>query len=220
MKTLLDKIWLDRSWLVRFSVFAAGALALAPVPASAHHVMGGKLPVTFMQGLLSGLGHPVIGLDHFAAIVGVGILAALIGRGVFSVLAFSAALILGVALHLASADIPAAELFVGLSTVLIGALVALRRSPGVPLAVLLFAGAGVVHGYALGESIVGAEASPLGAYLAGLLVIQTVISVIAYSATTALQRRSPSFSMGSMAAAGTVIVLAGAVTAAVAGVPS
>jgi len=46
-------------------------------PAWAHHVMGGKLPQTFLQGLLSGFGHPVIGIDHLAAIVGVGILAAL-----------------------------------------------------------------------------------------------------------------------------------------------
>src|SRR5258708_39001607 len=38
-------------------------------PALAHHVMGGRLPVTFADGLLSGLGHPIIGLDHFAAVV-------------------------------------------------------------------------------------------------------------------------------------------------------
>ena len=73
--------------------FAAMAVA---APAWAHHVMGGELPQTFLQGLLSGLAHPVIGLDHLAAIVGVGILAALAGRGVGPVLAFSAAMIAGV----------------------------------------------------------------------------------------------------------------------------
>src|SRR6267378_3447944 len=83
-----------KTLLKRFSVLAAGVAMLAPAEALAHHVMGGKVPVTFMQGLLSGLGHPIIGLDHFAAVVGVGILAALIGRGLRSVLAFSAALIL------------------------------------------------------------------------------------------------------------------------------
>jgi len=210
MKTLLKS----------FGVLAAAVAMLAPAEALAHHMMGGKVPVTFMQGLLSGLGHPVIGLDHFAAVVGVGILAALIGRGVRSVLAFSAALIVGVVLHLASANIPAAELFVGLSTVLIGGLVALRLSLGMLPAAMLFAAAGIVHGYGLGESIVGAEPSPLGAYFAGLLAIQTVIAVAAYTATISVQRRAPSFNRAGMAAAGAVIALIGAVTAAAAGLPS
>src|SRR6266702_4717264 len=194
-----------RALLKSFGVLAACAVMLAPASAFAHHMMGGKVPVTFMQGLLSGLGHPIIGLDHFAAVVGVGILAALIGHGLRPVLAFSAALILGVVLHLASADIPAAELLVGLSTLLIGGLVALRRSLGVLPAAVLFAAAGSVHGYALGESIVGAEPSPLGAYLAGLLVVQTVIAVAAYSATLGVQRRAPAFDRAGMAAAGAVI---------------
>jgi urease accessory protein len=210
MKTLLN----------RFCVLVAGVAMLAPAEALAHHVMGGKVPVTFMQGLLSGLGHPILGLDHFAAVVGVGILAALLGRGVRPVLAFSAAMILGVVLHLASANIPAPELLVGLSTLLIGGLVALRRSLGVLPSAVLFAMAGVVHGYALGESIVGAEASPLGAYLAGLLVIQTVIAVAAYAATTRIQLRAPAFDRAGMAAAGAIIALIGAVTAAAAGFPS
>ena len=126
-----------------------------------------QIPV--LQGLLSGLAHPIIGLDHLAAVVGVGILAALARRGIVSVLAFSAALIAGVAVHLGKIDIPASELLVGLSTLAIGALVATRRDLGAPAAAGLFAIAGLVHGYALGESIVGAEPSPLVAYLAGLL---------------------------------------------------
>jgi urease accessory protein len=35
--------------------------------------MGGKMPSTFGEGLLSGLGHPVIGPDHLAFLVAVGI---------------------------------------------------------------------------------------------------------------------------------------------------
>ena len=205
--------------LKRFCVVFVGAAMLTPAEALAHHMMGGKVPVTFMQGLLSGLGHPIIGLDHFAAVVGVGILAALLGRGVRPVLAFSAAMIFGVVLHLASANLPAAELLLGLSTLLIGGLVAFRLSLGVLPAAMLFAAAGVVHGYALGESIVGAEASPLGAYLTGLLVIQTVIAVMAYTATMRVQRRAPSFNRAGMAAAGALIAVIGAVTAATAGFP-
>jgi len=194
-----------------------GVLAIMMViaePAWAHHVMGGKLPQTFLQGLLSGLGHPVIGIDHLAAIVGVGILAALAGRSAAVVLAFSVAVIAGVGLHLAKIDLPASELFVGLTTLLIGALVIARRSMGAGAAALLFAIAGLVHGYALGESIVGAEASPLIAYLLGLLVIQTAIGISVYAAVRSLARW-PARTAG-LTAVGVLVALAGGIATAVA----
>ena len=190
------------------AVFAAMAVA---APAWAHHVMGGELPQTFLQGLLSGLGHPVIGLDHLAAIVGVGILAALAGRGVGPVLAFSAAMIAGVAIHLGKVDIPASELLVGLSTIAIGGLVILRQSMRPAAAAALFAVAGLLHGYALGESIVGAEASPLVAYFAGLLVIQTAIALAVYSAVLGLARW-PARTTG-LTVVGILVAVAGGATA-------
>jgi urease accessory protein len=196
-----------------------GVLAIAMMiaePAWAHHVMGGKLPQTFLQGLLSGFGHPVIGVDHLAAIVGVGILAALAGRSAAVVLAFSVAVIAGVGLHLSRIDLPASELFVGLTTLLIGALVILRQSMSAGRALLLFAIAGLVHGYALGESIVGAEASPLVAYLLGLLVIQTAIGVVVYAAVRSLSRW-PARTTG-LTFAGVLVAIAGGIaTAAAAG---
>ena len=196
-----------------------GVLALMMMiaqPAWAHHPMGGKLPQTFLQGLLSGFGHPVIGVDHLAAIVGVGILAALAGRSAAVVLAFSVAVIAGVGLHLAKIDLPASELFVGLTTLLIGALVILRQSMSAGRALLLFALAGLVHGYALGESIVGAEASPLVAYLFGLLIMQTAIGVVVYAAVRSLARW-PARTTG-LTVAGVLVALAGGIaTAAAAG---
>jgi len=194
-----------------------GVLAIMMViaePAWAHHVMGGKLPQTFLQGLLSGFGHPVIGIDHLAAIVGVGILAALAGRSAAVVLAFSVAVIAGVGLHLSGIDLPASELFVGLTTLLIGALVILRQSMSAGRALLLFALAGLVHGYALGESIVGAEASPLVAYLFGLLIMQTAIGVVVYAAVRSLARW-PARTTG-LTVAGVLVALAGGIAAAAA----
>jgi urease accessory protein len=196
-----------------------GVLAIMMViaqPAWAHHPMGGTLPQTFLQGLLSGFGHPVIGVDHLAAIVGVGILAALAGRSAAVVLAFSVSVIAGVGLHLSGIDLPASELFVGLTTLLIGALVILRQSMSAGRALLLFALAGLVHGYALGESIVGAEASPLVAYLLGLLIMQTAIGVVVYAAVRSLARW-PARTTG-LTVAGVLVALAGGIaTAAAAG---
>ena len=198
----------------RLGVFAL--MMMITQPAWAHHPMDGKLPQTFLQGLLSGFGHPVIGVDHLAAIVGVGILAALAGRSAAVVLAFSVSVIAGVGLHLSGIDLPASELFVGLTTLLIGALVILRQSMSAGRALLLFALAGLVHGYALGESIIGAEASPLTAYLLGLLIMQTAIGVVVYAAVCSLTRW-PARATG-LTVAGVLVALAGGIaTAAAAG---
>jgi len=168
--------------------FAAGTMT-GIEPALAHHAMDGEMPSTFAQGLISGLAHPVIGLDHLAAVVGVGVLAAVLARGFAPALAFIAAMIGGVALHLMRTDVPAAELLVGLSTVAIGLMVAFRLVPGAALLTALFAAAGIVHGYALGESMVGAEPTPLGAYLAGLLVVQSLIAALSWAAARAFADR-------------------------------
>ncbi len=165
---------MDRSRYFLAALLTAMSVVAAE-PAFAHHTMGGQMPRTFMQGFLSGLGHPVIGLDHFAAIVGAGLLAAVLGRGLLFILLFSAAIIGGVGLHLLRLDIPAAELLVALATLGLGCLV-IARGLSAYIAPALIVAAGLVHGYALGESIVGAEQTPLLAYLAGIFVIQSIIS--------------------------------------------
>ena len=147
-------------------------------PAFAHHMMGGKLPSTFGEGFLSGLGHPVIGLDHLAFIVAAGVVAGIAGLGLWMPAVFVAASIIGVFIHIQEIDRPATEVLIALSVVAIGALLAGNWSKlGRGAWAAIFAVAGVLHGYAFGESIVGAEPSPLLAYLAGLAVIQSAIAV-------------------------------------------
>ena len=80
--------------LAAFSLLAS-SFAFA-TPAFAHHMMGGKLPSTFGEGFLSGLGHPVIGLDHLAFIVAAGVIAGAAGLGLWMPAVFVAASIFGV----------------------------------------------------------------------------------------------------------------------------
>jgi urease accessory protein len=54
----------------------------------------------------------------------------------------------------------------------------------------LFAAVGVLHGYALGESIYGAEPTPLYAYLLGLAVIQSAVALGAMYLARMIWRRS------------------------------
>src|SRR5215210_5455442 len=94
------------------ALLAVGVM-LVSEPALAHHVMGGAMPSTFAQGLLSGLGHPIIGLDHFAALVGAGLVAARLRRGLALPLLFVIAMTAGVVAHLARFDVPYSEALVG-----------------------------------------------------------------------------------------------------------
>ncbi|MBF9196725.1 HupE/UreJ family protein [Microvirga terrestris] len=165
----------------------------AATPVLAHHPMGGMTPATFTQGLLSGFGHPIIGLDHLAALIGVGLVASRFARGLTLPAFWIVAMAAGVGLHLMSANLPYAEILVALSVVAIGLAATIRITLPYGLIAVLFAAGGAVHGYALGESIVGAEATPLAAYLVGLVAVQTAL-------TTAVAFAARSLAKGSLAA--------------------
>ena len=62
------------------------------------------------------------------------------------------------------------------------------------VAFALFAVVGLIHGYALGESIYGAEPTPLYAYLLGLAVIQSAIALAAMQVTRVVSQRSAAMS--------------------------
>ena len=167
------------------TLVGAGLLATAGT-ASAHHLMGGKIPSTFAEGILSGIGHPIIGPDHLAFLVALGI-AVGIGRLSFATpLLFLVAMACGVAAHVAAVNIPAAELIVAVSVLLAGVLIALDRHITASVWAMIFGIAGFFHGYAYGESIYGAEATPLAAYLVGLVAVQTALAVGIAFATRAV----------------------------------
>jgi urease accessory protein len=175
--------------LSRFGL-ALAALALMAGPAGAHHVMGGRMAVTFGEGLLSGLAHPVIGLDHFAAVVAVGCLAAAHIAGARFAIGYVLAMIAGVAVHLQGMSVPAAEIMVAVSVIVLGIVLVRQRQMPASGALALFAAVGLLHGYALGESIYGAEPTPLYAYLLGLAVIQSVVVLGAMAVARTVWRRS------------------------------
>ncbi len=155
----------------------ASAYLLLAHPANAHHAMGGAVPTNGWQGLLSGLAHPVLGLDHLAFVVAAGLVAAFHRRGALAPLAFVAASLAGTGVHLLALDLPAPELMISLSVLLFGALLVVRPEANLVVVAGLAAAAGVFHGFAYGGSIVGAETAPLGAYLVGLAAVQLGIAL-------------------------------------------
>ncbi len=131
------------------SLFLTLALCLIAVPAAAHTGHGE------VSGFTYGLMHPIGGLDHVLAMVAVGLLAYLLGGAALwgLPLAFITAMAAGGALALAGFHLPFVEAGIGLSVVVIGAMVALgKTTPGL-LAAALTAVFAVFHGHAHGAEM-------------------------------------------------------------------
>ena len=187
-------------------------LLLAPV-ANAHHMMGGRVPETFTEGLLSGLAHPIIGLDHFAFLL-VAVLLSFTLRGVarYAVpVAFVMATLAGTVFHLGEGDIPFVETLVSLTVLFAGLLAYTRKSPSALFLSGLFMVAGVLHGYAYGESIVGAENTPLFAYLVGFSLIQYAVIAGGIRGMELIARRSDALRVLTSRLASGVALLSGGV---------
>src|SRR5690606_6444748 len=134
----------------------------------------------------SGLAHPVIGIDHLAFVIAAGIAAAFTRSRLLAPLAFIAATVAGCLLLVADIALPAVEIVVAASVLVLGAVVLSGRTIGTPALLGLFALAGLFHGFAYGGAIVGAESTPLLAYLVGFAAIQFAVATAAgYLATVA-----------------------------------
>lgn len=167
--------------LVKLSMAAAAALLFLVEPAAAHHPLGGMPMTTFSHGLLSGVGHPILGFDHLFFIVAVGVAALFTGRALTAPLAFVAAMLAGVCLVISGVTLPMVEPVIALSLIVLGGLVMSGRALALPLACVLFAGLGLFHGWAFGESIAGQEGGAAtvvtAGYLIGLALTQWAIAV-------------------------------------------
>lgn len=175
---------------ISFSIVALLGTFLAATPAHAHHLMHGKTASTAFEGFMSGIAHPVIGVDHLAMIVAIGVLAAAMRPGFLIAATFVVAAMCGTGLHLLKLSLPGSEMLVALSVIAVGSLLVLRKTPASGLVIAICAIAGVLHGYAYGESIFGAEATPVVAYLIGFTVVQLVVAGIAYAVARGLRRKA------------------------------
>lgn len=198
-----------------YSKFAvAAATALLSSPALAHHPLGGKTPANFSEGLLSGIGHPIVGLDHLAFVVAVGIAAVALGYRFLLPLAFVVATLIGTGLHIAAIDLPMVEAVISLSVLTAGVLLMTGRHLPIVVFAGLFAIAGLFHGHAYGEAIFGAETTPLYAYLAGFGLTQYAIAVLSGTAIVSVLGKAQPFisniparvASGMVAGAGALLV--------------
>ena len=183
LSTLALRVLKGRFLVRQLGSVALGAIAalfIVAMPSLAHHPFGGETPDRVWEAFLSGLGHPVIGIDHLAFVIASGLLAAAISGGLLIPVGFVLASMLGTGIHLMSIELPVPEAIISASVLLFGTFLAQKTPPSRPIIIGLAAIAGLFHGHAYGEAIFGAEMGPLVAYLLGFAFIQMAIALAAY----------------------------------------
>ena len=160
----------------RILLSATAMVLMSASAAFAHHPLGGMTPQTAMHGFLSGVGHPVIGFDHLAFIIGVGLIAAFHRNKLAMPAAFVAGTVGGTMLTLAAVSLPLAEIVITGSVVAAGVVAMRGKIMDLRVAAILAAAAGLFHGWAYGAAVIGAETTPVIAYLVGFGMIQMLIA--------------------------------------------
>ncbi len=170
-----------------------GALALvlfviicSTDPVLAHHPfgMGGSSELSGWQALLSGIGHPLLGPDHLLFMLGIALVCLnKTKKWVFPLLAFGLAGSALVQLQpLPEALDLWAEALVSLSLAIEGLIILNFLSSKWLFPMFAF------HGYLLGNTIVGAEPTPLVGYFLGLLLAQGSLLLLLTSASKIVTR--------------------------------
>lgn len=123
--------------------------ALLPALASAHEESGKA------AGFLAGLVHPVSGLDHVVAMVAVGLWGAVLGPPAIWVLpvAFPLVMALGGLMALLGLPVPAVEVGIALSAMVLGMMVLAELRPPLAVAAAIVAFFAIFHGHAHGREL-------------------------------------------------------------------
>lgn len=180
-------------------LFAASALLLSPALALAH-------PGHDHAGVMSGIAHPIFGLDHLLAMLAVGLWAAQqTGKARWALpLTFVAAMLVGGLFGFTGMQLPFMETGIAGSVLALGLLVALAVRPPLAVAAGLTALFALSHGVAHGLEL-PALSSPWG-YAAGFIVATAMLHGAGY----VVARNLPQVAAPLVRIAGAASALAGA----------
>jgi len=143
---------------LRRSTQALAVVAAFWAQAALAHVEQGEA-----RGLLSGLLHPVSGLDHVLAMVAVGLWGAQLGAPAIWVLpvAFPLVMAMGGMLGFLGVPVPGVEYGIAASAIVLGTAIAFEIRPPLVIAALVVACFAVFHGHAHGTELPSGQSALL-----------------------------------------------------------
>ena len=162
-------------------------LATTSLTALAHTgVDGGIHDITFLTGLL----HPLTGIDHLAAMLAVGLWSATTAtsprRMMTAPLTFASMLLVGALMGLVGTTLPAVEPMIAASLLALGLLLASRVKLPTAMTAGLVGSFAVFHGIAHGTELAGNGFTPL----AGMLVATLALHLAGVGLGLAMRRHS------------------------------
>ena len=188
--------------MIKRSILVASLVA-ATTPALAHTGHGA------FPGFLAGFAHPLTGFDHMLAMFGVGLFASLLDRrALWAVPAsFVAMMLIGGMLGFAGIEVPAVEIGIAASVIILGAVVSLGWSWPVSAAMALVGVFAVFHGYAHGVEIPAGSDAVL--YSLGFALASGMLHSlgIVFGTVTARQSQTGRLAGISVAVAGIVLLI-------------
>ena len=137
-------------------------------------------------GLMSGFAHPLLGIDHLAAMIAIGLWASQFRGAALWLIPMSslAGVLAGASLCFAGMSMPMLEPGIFLSLLLIGGLVGLELRPGLRVSLILIAIASAWHGAA--HAVDFGIAPHLAIFTAGFMISTATLHLIGIGIGTAL----------------------------------
>jgi urease accessory protein len=157
----------------------------------------------------SGFSHPFHGLDHVLAMTAVGMWAGFLRRGAILglPLAFLSAMLVGVTLALVSVKIPAVEIGIAVSVLVLGTAITLGLRLPAAMTAIACGIFGLVHGYAHGTKM--GESARAFHFIAGFVLATTLLHAGGFLAVASFVRNKPivnSLFGGGIAVAGAALL--------------
>ena len=132
-----------------YATLSVTLLMLVPTLVLAHQEAGQ------VTGFVSGLEHPISGMDHVVAMIAVGLWGAVLGPPAIWVLpvAFPMMMAFGGFMGLLGIPVPSIEIGIAVSAIVLGAMVLIQARPPLWVAAILVAIFAIFHGYAHGREL-------------------------------------------------------------------
>ncbi|AML51810.1 HupE/UreJ family protein [Falsihalocynthiibacter arcticus] len=159
-------------WKVLFFILLAVSTITFAEPSIAHTGEG------YGGGFISGFAHPVLGWDHVAAMVAVGLWGAFLGTPAIWILpvVFPLIMALGAVVGILGIPIPAVEVGIALSAVVLGLMIAFAVKPPIWISAILVGLFAIFHGYAHGTEL--PESANAFAFAVGFVLATGLLHLI------------------------------------------